>query len=314
MVRRLIISSLAATLLVGCGRGLPSANLTTERQHLGDMPPPMVTTIPGVIGETATVSLQPTLNVTAVLASRGQDSASAVVASDSEIEAVDLIAEAGGSYAVKGWFTDLKDTFKRFITRWRLKSEIRAALKHHNDEAFNLHEGEIDNQKKNRTAPITKISNLGGGNQDIVTTWNSTYKGDYRIQTDRVIDADGVTQVLTVLKTGTTEDGLALELTRARTLEGADGSYKVVTDKKVTFKDGRKQTDHWIKSVKTDGSETIDGYIDTPDNWRTEMTGKRGIDGKVKLEVSKIAPWHNPGATPDPAATSVADPAATGED
>jgi hypothetical protein len=310
MIRRLLVSSLAATLLVGCGRGLPTASLTTERQHLGDMPPPMVTTIPG---ETATVTLQPTLNVTAVLATRGQDSAAAIVTTDREIEAVDLIAEAGGAYAVKGWFGDLKDTFKRFLTRWHLKSDIRAALKHHNDEAFNLHEGEIDNQKKNRTAPITKINTLTGGSSEIVTSWNSSFKGDYRIETDRVVDADGVTQVLTVSKTGTTEDGQGFELVRARTLEGADGSYKVVTDKKITFKDGRKQTDHWTKTVKTDGSEMIDGYIDTPDGWRTEITGKRGNDKDhdVKLEISKIAPWHNPGtpASTDPAAT---DATATG--
>lgn len=319
MARRVLFSLVTVSLLAGCGSGAPLAGLSTSalQQTAPAGPAPMVALIPGFAGPAPSVTV--TAAAPMPVAQTSQTNAAAVLTSDQEAESTDLIAESAPNYQVQGLFQDIKDAIHRTLARWKLSSQIKAVLKHKNDEAFNLNEGEIDNQKSHRTAPVTKVSTLANGDQEIVTSWNSTLRGDFRIETDREVDADGVTQVLTVIKTGITKDKVALTLQRARTLTGADGSYQVVTDETQTFKNGRTQTNHWTKAVKADGTESISGYIDTPDGYRTEITGQRDAKGKVKLEVSKIAPWHNPANSPTPSpspssdagATASADPTAT---
>lgn len=300
MTRRSIVLVLATAVLSGCGNGAHLAGLTTAaqpaRQNAANVVPAATTSIPGYAGPAATVAVQPTVTVTTAAATSSQSAASAVLLADQQAEATDLIAENASGYQLKGWFQDLKDAVNRVITRWKLSATVRAALKKKNDEAFELHEGEIDDQMAKRTAPVTKITAGTGGSQEINMSWNSTLRGDYHLITDRVVDADGVTQTLTVTQTGTTDKGIALQLTRGRALMGTDGSYQVTTDETQGYKDGRSQVEHWVKTVKADGSETLTGSVTTVDGWRTDFNGTRDVAGKVKVTVSKIAPTTTDGA------------------
>jgi hypothetical protein len=119
-----------------------------------------------------------------------------------------------------------------------------------------------------------------------------------------------VTQVLAVSLGGKDKAGRESTVTRTRKLTGANGAYEVTTERSSTGKDGRKEVQHWVKSVLVDGSEKLDGYIDFADGWRTQISGTRDTAGKVKVDVTKIAPADKP--TTDDPATGAADPAASG--
>ncbi|MDB5100645.1 MAG: hypothetical protein JWM80_5066 [Cyanobacteria bacterium RYN_339] len=307
MSRRLVLSLVAISLLAGCGTS--PATSSVKRQHLDGATAPSVKTVVGVPGIAPTVSVKAEVAAAApAVALRSQDSTADVVEMDSNLESVELLSPNGAGYKVQGWFGDMVDTIKDAYKRWKLSREVKAALKHKDDQAFNLHEGEIDTMKKDRTAPVTKIKTLANGDQEIVTTWDSTFKGTWHVETARIVDGDGTTQVLAVSLSGTDKSGRASTVTRTRKLTGANGAYEVATDRTSTAKDGRKEVQHWVKSVLVDGSEKLDGYIDFADGWRTQISGTRDTAGKVKVDVTKIAPADKP----DTGATGAADPAATG--
>jgi hypothetical protein len=309
MARRLVLSLLTVSLLAGCG-SMPTSG-TVKRQHVDGATAATVKTVVGVPGLAPTVSVKATVAAAApAVAVRSQDSTADMVEMDSSLESVELLSPNGAGYKVQGWFGDLVDTIKDAYKRWKLSSSVKAALKHKDDEAFNLHEGEIDTMKKDRTAPVTKIKNLDGGDQEIITTWDSTYKGKWHIETARIVDGDGTTQVLAVSMSGTDKSGRASSVTRTRKLTGANGAYEVTTDRSATGKDNRVEKQHWVKAVLVDGSETLSGYIDFADGWRTQIAGTRDKAGKVKVDVTKIAPADKP--TTDDPATGSADPAASG--
>ena len=312
--RHLVLIAVATSLLAGCVSA-PTARLATSRVSGADvplapaaavqapaaaLPAPVVKTIPGFAGPQPTVAVKAGAAPAApALAVAAQTAAADVVAADSELEALDLLADStGATYGLQGWWQDLKDSIKRSWQRFTLKREIKAALKHKNEKAFELHEGEIDNIKKNRTEPKTEVNDLGGGGKEIVTTWASTNKGTWEIETRRTIDADGTTQVLAVRQSGEDKGKLRITIERVRTLVGADGAYQVKTVRTVAYKDGRVEKSEWTKAVAADGSERIDGYITHRDGSRTQITGTRDVDGKVKVEVSEIAEAHNPAPLP----------------
>lgn len=303
--RTAIFVTLAAALLAGCASA-PTARLSTSVSQQGvplapaPLAPagaPLVRTVPGLVGPAPTVVVKAGA-APAELAVAAQEVTADVITADSELEALELLADDGASYQLQGWFQDIKDSIKRAWQRFKLKREVKAALKHKREMAFELHEGEIDNIRKNRTAPVTKINDLGGGGKEIVTTWASTHKGTWEVETRRVVDADGTTQTLSVHQTGTSNKDLRIDLERIRTLVGDDGAYQVVTKRTVIYKDGRQEYAEWTKTVNADGTEKIDGFITHRDGNRTEITGTRDADGKVKVEVSKIAPAHNPSPLP----------------
>ena len=303
MARRLVLSALVASLLIGCGTSPTST--TPRRQHLDGAPTPVVKTVVGVAGLAPTVSMRADVAAAApAVAIRSQASTAEVVETDSSLESVELLSPNGAGYKVQGWFGDMIDSIKDAYKGWKLSRAVKAALKSKDDEAFNLHAGEIDGMKKNRTAPISKIKNLAGGDQEIITTWDSTYKGTWHIETARIVDTDGVTQVLALAQTGKDAKGLAVSINRTRKLTGENGAYNVTTNKSTTLKDNRTEAQHWSKSVLVDGSEKLDGYIDFADGWRTQITGTRGTNKKVKVEVTKIAPADK--AAPDTGATGAA--------
>jgi hypothetical protein len=258
-----------------------------------------------VKGPAPTVAVRPGVAVAAPVAAMSQAAAADVVTVDSELEALELLADNGATYQLQGVFGDLKDSIQRAWQRWKLSREVKLALKHKREKAFELHEGEIDTQRKNRTEPKTEVKTLVGGGKEIITTWQSTLKGTFAIETRRTIDADGVTQSLSVRKSGLTNKDLRIDLSRVRTLAGDDGAYKVVTKETTIYPDGRQQYAEWTKTVRANGSEQIDGFITHRDGNRTEITGTRDTEGKVKVEVSKIAPSHNP--SPLPSASPIID-------
>lgn len=302
--RTAILVTLVAALLAGCSAA-PSARLATAASIPGAPAPaplapataPLVRTVPGLKGPAPVVSVKAGA-AAAEVAVAAQNLTADVVAVDAELEALDLLADDGGAYQLQGWFQDLKDSIKRAWQRFKLKREVKAALKHKREVAFELHEGEIDNLRKNRTAPVTTVNDLGGGGKEIVTTWTSTHKGTFAIETRRTIDAEGTTQTLAVSQKGENDKDLRIDLERIRTLVGEDGAYQVVTKRTVIYKDGRQEHAEWTKTVNADGTEKIDGYITHRDGNRTEITGTRDKDGKVEVEVSKIAPAHNPSPLP----------------
>jgi hypothetical protein len=221
----------------------------------------------------------------------------------------ELLAEDASGYQLQGLWTDLKDAVKRVVQRWKLSREVKAALKKKREQSFELHEGEIDNMRKNRTAPVTSVADLGDGLKEIKSTWTSTHKGQWSLETRRVIDGEGVTQELSVTKVGEDKKGIKLDISRVRTLMGSEGAYKVVTKQMTTFKDGRREAAEWTKTVNADASEEISGFINHRDGHRTLITGTRTNTGKVEVQVSRIAPTHNPDPT-----TPVEDEPATGTD
>jgi len=310
MTRRpLILVVLAAAMLTGCATS-PAARLGISAATLPAgapvAPAPLVNTLPGFSGPAPTVSVKAGVVAAEAVTATAQTATADVVAVDAQMEALDLIADDGTSYQLQGWFSDLKDSIKRAWQRFKLTREVKAALKHKRELAFELYEGEIDTIRKDRTAPKTKINDLGGGGKEIVQTWSSTHKGTWAIETKRTVDADGTTQTLALSKNGETNGGLRIAIERIRSLVGTDGAYQVVTKSTTGYKDGRQEYAEWTKSVKADGTEKIDGYITHRDGNRTEITGTRDADGKVKVEVSKIAPAHNP--SPIPSTTPWVDP------
>jgi hypothetical protein len=307
--RSMILVTLAVAMLAGC-TAAPTARLATSAglkgtplapaAPLAPVTAPLVKTIPGFSGPAPTVSVKAGAApaVAAATVAVAQEATADVVAIDTELEALDLLVDDGSGYQLQGWFQDLKDSIKRAWQRFQLKREVKAALKHRRELAFELHEGEIDTIRKNRTAPVTSVNDLGGGGKEIVTTWTSTNKGTWQVETRRIVDAEGTTQTLSVHQTGTSDKDLRIDLERIRTLMGEDGAYQVVTKRTCIYKDGRQEYAEWTKTVDADGSEKIDGYITHRDGYRTEITGTRDEDGKVKVEVSKIAPAHNPNPLP----------------
>jgi len=238
-----------------------------------------------------------------------QAAANDLIAIDQDLEAIELLAEDASGYQLQGLWTDLKDAVKRVVQRWKLSREVKAALKKKREQSFELHEGEIDTMRKNRTAPVTSVADLGEGLKEIKSTWTSTHKGQWSLETRRVIDAEGVTQELSVRKVGEDKKGIKLDILRVRTLMGSEGAYKVVTKQMTTFKDGRREAAEWTKTVNADASEEISGFINHRDGHRTLITGTRTSTGKVEVQVSRVAPTHNPDPT-----TPEEDDTATGTD
>ena len=292
-MRRLILVTIISTLLAGCGAS-PTADLVTRTSRgaaktVVAAAKPVVRTIPGYTGPSPSVSV--VAKGTAADVAASEAAAASLLESDLELESIELLIQDGGAYFVQGWFTDLKDYVKRTWQRFKLSWEVKSALKHNREKAFELHEGQIDTIRKNRTTPVTMVISHDDA-KEIVTTWKSTNKGTYEIETRRVVDEDGVTQNLTVSLIGTDDKGVALNLLRIRSLVGTDGTYKVATKKTVTGKDGRDEYQEWLKQVNADGTEKISGYIIHRDGNRSDITGTRDLKGKVRVEVSKIAPGH----------------------
>lgn len=301
MRRSAILVTLAAALMSGCA-ATPTARLAVA-PSIPNAPARMAAvavTAPSVkvVASAPTVTLKPgAAPLVAAQVAYVQAAAKNLIAVDQDLEALELLAEDASGYQLQGLWTDFKDTIKRVVQRWKLSREVKAALKKKREQSFELHEGEIDNMRKNRTAPITTVVDRGEGLKEIKSTWTSTYKGTWTMETLRVIDAEGVTQELSVRKVGQDSRGLKLDILRVRTLTGNEGAYKVVTTQKTTFKDGRREEMEWIKTVNADASEEISGFINHRDGHRTLITGTRTNTGKVNVQVSRIAPPHNPDPT-----------------
>lgn len=305
MRRSAILVTLTAALLAGCG-ATPTARLATSTGGKAPLAALTPKAPAAALAPAPTVMVRPgAAPVAAPVVAYAQTVAADVVVADTELEALELLADEGTGYQLQGIFGDFKDSIKRVWQRWQLSREVKLALKHKREKAFELHEGEIDTQRQNRTAPKTTVKTLDGGGKEIVSTWASTLKGKFNITVTRTIDADGVTQVLGVQKVGQTDKDLRVTLNRVRTLEGADGAYKVVTKSTTIYTDGRQEYAEWTKAVKANGSESISGFITHRDGHRTEISGTRDTEGKVKVEVSKIAPAHNP--SPIPSASPIVD-------
>ncbi|MEB3196466.1 MAG: hypothetical protein VKP62_04610 [Candidatus Sericytochromatia bacterium] len=312
MRRSAILVTLAAAILAGCTaapttRLATKASLTTPAQVAAPLQPaaakPAAPTVTVVAGA----------NVAAPLAAEAETAAQYLMAEDDDLEALELLVDDPAGYQLQGLFGDLKDSVRRAWQRWQLSREVKLALKHKRETAFELHEGEIDNIRENRTAPKTTVKLLDGDGKLITTTWNSTLDGTWSIKTERTIDKEGVTQELRVGKSGTNDKGLRIDTQRTRTLLNKDGAYKVVTKQTTVFGDGRQEVSEWTKVVQANASETIDGYITHRDGHRTQISGTRSSEGKVNLQVSKIAPVHNPSPLPTvaPTATPTVTPSAT---
>lgn len=306
MTRQISMLVLSAAILAGCGSAqvgrMSAAQLATGTAA----PAPTVSVVAGLASELApTVSVKPGVASAPVIAA-SQSAVADVAAQDVELDALDAMTVQGEAYKLQGWWSDLKDSVKKAWQRFKLKSEIRQALKHKDKLAFDLLEGTIDVLSKARTNPIVKVTPLAGGGQEISSSWTSTHKGTFAIEVKRVTDADGVTQTLSVSTTGTLKNGTKVEVLRVKSLTGDDGTYQTVTREKRTYEDGRYDLSEWTKKVNLDGTEVITGFINHRDGNRTEITGTRDAKGKVRLEVSKIAPAHNPGDT-------IADDEATGD-
>jgi hypothetical protein len=284
-MRRLLAATLIASLLTGCGAA-PTA--TKLAKAAAAAPLPSVRQIVSNNSSRATVTIVSAAQAPAVSATAAADLASA----DSHLDSIEWLIQDGGAYltqkyTIQSWFGDLVDKIKDVYHRWKLSREVKAALKKAHDAEFSLHEDEIDAIKKGQSAVTTKVKTLASGDQEIITTWDSKEGGTFHVETARIIDGDGTTQVLALSQTGTDSKGQVITTTRTRTLTSAAGDYVVSTDGSLTFKDGRKQTQHWTKTVAADGSAKIEGYIVMADGTRTDITGTRDAAGKVKLEVSK---------------------------
>jgi hypothetical protein len=296
MTRHLTLLVLSAAILAGCGSA-QVGRMSAAQLANSAAPAPTVSLVAGLASELApTVSVKPGVATAPVIAA-SQAAVSDIAAQDVELDALDAMTLQGDAYKLQGWWTDLKDSLKKAWQRFKLKSEIRQALKHKDKLAFDLLEGTIDVLSKHRTNPIVKVTPLAGGGQEISSSWTSTHKGTFAIEVKRVTDADGVTQTLSVSTSGTLKNGTKVEVLRVKTLTGDDGTYQTTTREKRTYEDGRYDLSEWSKKVNLDGTEVITGFINHRDGNRTEITGTRDAKGKVRLEVSKIAPAHNPGDT-----------------
>lgn len=286
-MRRILIATVIAGLLAGCG-----ASPTAPRMTRTTKPAPTATVSlvsNNGSGLTPTVAVKASAGVSAAAVATSKQAAADLMAADMSLDAMELIQDGGG-YFVQGFFGDLWDSVKRTWTNFKLSLSVKSALKHNNDKAFELHEGEIDTLKKNRTAPITKINPVEGGGKEIVSTWTSTANGTMAIEVHRTIDEDGITQMLSLASKGTDKKGVGIDVSRIRKLTSEAGNYSVATKRTTTAKDGRKTVEEWLKEVNVNGSEKITGFIIHPDGHRTDITGTRDLDGKVNVEVTKIAP------------------------
>lgn len=290
-MRRLMLVTIIASLLAGCGTDVvtPAAKLAGKGQTTKSVAAakPVVKTIPGYKGPAPSVSVTASVAASESAVAASQASVAEVLVEDTQLESIELLIQDGGAYFVQGFFTDLKDAIVRTWQRFKLSREVSSALKHNREQAFELYEGEIDTMRKNRTAPTTKTTRQGDLTE-IVQTWKSTYKGHYDVSTRRVVDTDGVTQVLGVTVQGLNEKNEAVEIVRVRTLTGDDGTYKVETKKALTGTDNRTEKQEWLKEVLVNGSEKISGFIVHRDGKRTDIVGTRDAKGKVNVEVSKI--------------------------
>lgn len=281
-MRRLLQITLIASLLTGCAAA-PNATLGTVRQSKAATPSVRVVT--GGPSVTVTANAEPEA------AAVSQASAEELLAADANMDSIELLIQDGGAYfQVQGWFTDLKESIKRAWTRWKLSREVKAALKKNKDAASKLYGQQISDLRDARVGLKTEINDLEEGAKEIVQTWKSTHQGTFDIETRRTVDDEGVIQVSSVEVTGKNAKGLGVELSRVRTLTGTDGTYKVATQLTMTQKDGRKDYQEWLKVVAADGSEKITGFMNHRDGHRTEFTGTRDTKGKVKVDLTKIAP------------------------
>ncbi|MDB5100473.1 MAG: hypothetical protein JWM80_4894 [Cyanobacteria bacterium RYN_339] len=283
-MRRLLLATMIASLLAGCGATPDIAKVAKGAAN----PLPTVRQIVANNSSRATVTIVSSVQATAAAMASSSTAAADLASADSHIDSIEWLIQDGGAYLIQSWFGDIVDKVKDIYKRWKLSREVKAALKKQHEEEFGLHEDEIAAIKKGRSAVSTKIKALANGDKEIITTWDSTEGGTFHIETARIIDEDGVTQVLALSQTGTDKKGQQLQTTRTRTLTSAAGDYTVATDSSITYKDNRKQTQHWSKSVSVDGSAKIEGYIVMADGARTDITGTRDTKGKVKLDVSKI--------------------------
>jgi hypothetical protein len=146
MSRRLVLTVIVASLLAGCGTSPVSS---VKRQHVDTAP--TVKTVTGVPGIAPTVTMKAeVVKAAPAVAARSEQSTADMVELDSSLESVELLSPNGAGYKVQGWFGDMIDSIKDAYKRWKLSREVKAALKHKDDQAFNLHEGEIDTMKKDR--------------------------------------------------------------------------------------------------------------------------------------------------------------------
>src|SRR5688500_7771653 len=116
--RTAVLVTLVAALLAGC-TAAPTARLATSSvvpgapaAPLAPVTAPLVRAIPGMKGPAPTVAVKAGA-APAELAVAAQTVAADVVTADAELEALELLAEDGGTYALQGWFQDLKDKIKR---------------------------------------------------------------------------------------------------------------------------------------------------------------------------------------------------------
>lgn len=315
MTKRFASLTLVAFVLAGCGQSIGDLPAHPAPLAAAALPAPAVRVLPGLDNLAPTVSVEPGLVAAAAVVQASRLSAKNMVVADQEAEALDLMAERNAPRQV-AFFDDIKKAIHAVTTYFQLSKEVRSALASKDDTSFERLEGVIDNEARQGTAPSTQTRSLANGATEIVMSWNSTFQGDYHIITDRVVDATGVTQALTVTKTGTDLGGDAYSLTRSRTLVAADGTYQVVTDERVITPNGQTTSTRWTKMVHVDGSETITGAVVAPNGWQTSMSGTRSWDGKIQVSLNGIGQENgkpiavSPG--PDAGGTSAADPAATG--
>lgn len=299
MTRRILLVALSMSFLTGCmAQPLPTAQRTVSRQHVARQAPvaPVVRVTEAAVAPTITVRQGAVAAPPAVVQFSEQASLQ-VTALDADLEAIDLLAEAGGAYGVqtfwgriKDRFNQAKDSVKRAWTRFKLKREAKALLKDKTTKRMKRHAAELEAIRAHRTTPVTQINPIEEGGHEIVTAWSSDHKGLRHVETRRTVDEEGVTQRLIISVKGEDAKGLAFEVLRTRQLLGEDGAYAITTHERRTFKDGRSQTTELVKTVNADGSETLAGEILHADGHQTTLSGTRDAAGKISLAIEKIAP------------------------
>lgn len=302
MARRLLLVALSMSFLTGCmAQPLPTAQRPASRQHLARQAPvkPVGRVTPAeaaLPAPTITVRQEAVAAPPAVV--KLSEAASVqVTALDADLEAIDLLAEAGGAYSVQTFWGRIKDRYqqakdgiKRAWTRFKLKREAKALLKDKTTKRQKQYAEELEAIRAHRTEPVTQITPIEGGGHEIVTAWSSDHKGVRHVETRRTVDEEGVTQLLIISVKGEDAKGRTFEVLRTRKLLGADGAYEVTTRDLRTLKDGRTQATYLVKTVAADGAETLEGDILHPDGHKTVITGSRDAEGKIKIEIEKIEP------------------------
>lgn len=301
MTRRFLLVALSLSFLTGCmAQPLPIAQRPVSRQHVARQAPvtPVVRVTPTEAAVAPTITVrQGAVVVAPAVVQRSEQASLQVTALDADLEAIDLLAEAGGAYGVqtfwgriKDRFNQAKDSVKRAWTRFKLKREAKALLKDKTTQRMKQHAEELEAIRAHRTTPVTQINPLEDGGHEIVTAWSSDHQGLRHVETRRTVDEEGVTQRLIISVKGEDAKGLAFEVLRTRQLLGEDGAYAITTHERRTFKDGRSQTTELVKTVNADGSETLTGEILHADGHTTTLSGTRDADGQITLTIEKIEP------------------------